>query len=52
VKKVYRDKDGKVITENKNITTNPACKLLYKDREHMKDDYNRIKELERVHRKN
>jgi len=53
LKKNYRDKEGnsdfnqigKVITENPNIVTNPYNKKLFKHPEHLKDEYNRIKEL-------
>ena len=39
-----RDQDGKVKTQNRNITTNPRSKILGKFPPFMKDEYHRAHE--------
>ncbi|EGR34901.1 hypothetical protein IMG5_001300 [Ichthyophthirius multifiliis] len=44
-KKNYRDADGKVLTQSKNITTNPSSKLQSKHYPHLPDQYERQRQL-------
>lgn len=48
-KKSYRDKDNKVISAPKNITTNLRAKGLYVFPKFEKDEYSRYRDGVRVH---
>lgn len=49
-KKELRDKDGKVITQPRNVVNNPLEKNLYKFRKHIADPFNRMDELKKKER--
>lgn len=43
----HKDSDGRVVVGPKNVTTNPASKLLAQFPKHEKDEYNRYHQFER-----
>lgn len=45
--KNHKDSDGRVVVGPKNVTTNPASKLLAQFPKHEKDEYNRYHQFER-----